>query len=188
MARLSVDVDGMDDTLSAMESLPLRLREALADRLNRSAEAGQKWAKRRLDNHTSPFGVGVLRRTIRIEDEATVRHLEVRVQAGGLNTARGGFDYALSVEFGARPHFPPVEKLTGRMQALDFWVRRMNPVPRTPAQQQMSPTELRRDVAFRVAEHISEEGLDERPFMRPGSRVAKRTARREMQTVDKDLL
>jgi len=171
MARLGAEIDGMSSTLDKLEDVVEEAEEALAGVLNRSAERGKDGAESALDRKTSPYGLGAARATIRVQKEAEARDLEAIVAAGGAATVRAGFDYTLSIEFGAKPHFPPVEKLTGKKEALDEWVQRMN------------PTGDVEDVAFSIAQDISRRGLDERPFMRPGFRVAKADIRKRVKTV-----
>lgn len=181
MAQLQSELRGFAEVDQALANIPGEIKEALADVLNETGEAGRDAAKRALRQKTSSAARGHLVKTVRVSKPATVEDLEVVVSAG--RDASVFYPYEFAVEFGARPHFPRVERVTGKTERLDRWVRRMNPSPRTQEQRQMDPEELREEVAYLIARKFSQVGIDEQPFMRPGFRVAKVELRKQLRTI-----
>jgi len=179
---LSVDIDGFGETLTNLATLPAEIESEARENLNKATEVGARVAKRNLDQKTSPYGTHSSEEII--ETKHAVRDLEAKVDTGGAVTIKDGFNYLLSIEFGARPHFPPVERLTGKEESLDRWVKRMNPTPRTERQLEMDQDELAEDVAFLIARSISNRGLKERAFMRSGKNMAAAKLKKEMETFD----
>jgi sulfur relay (sulfurtransferase) DsrF/TusC family protein len=179
---LSVDIDGLGDTLTNLAGLPAEIESEAQKNLNEAAEVGARVAKRNLDQKTSPYGTHDSEEII--ETKYAVRGMEAKVDTSGAVTIKDGFNYLLSIEFGARPHFPPVERLTGKEEALDRWVKRMNPTPRTKRQAEMDQSELNEDVAFLIARSISNRGLKERAFMRSGKNMAAAKLKKEMESFD----
>lgn len=179
---IDVDLDGFGDTMANVATMAAEIRDEAQQNLNEGAEAGARVAERNFEQKTTDYGLhdgaGI------IERDFATRSMEATVDTSGEVTIRHGWNYLLSVEFGARPHFPPVERLTGRTEPLDNWVRRMGPTPQSERQQEMDPDELVEDVAFQVARKISNVGLKERPFMRPGYKQGAAKVRKEMRTFD----
>lgn len=182
--RLGLDVDGAAELIENLHSVPDVLEEEGVDALKEAAEFGMDSAKTRLRQKTSPYGAGTLADTIKLRVLRRAERTVIFVKAGSPRTTKQGFGYEFAVEFGARPHFPPVKRLTGQTEDLDRWVRRMNPTPRTDDQQEMSQDELNEEVAYLIARKISRVGLSEQPFMRPGFNAARGKARKEVRKMD----
>lgn len=183
---ISLDIDGLADTMVNVATMPAEIKDEAQQMLNEAAETGAQVAERNFEQKTSPYGLHSGADII--ERDFATRDLKVKVDTGGAVTIRDGFNYLLSVEFGADPHFPPVERLTGRTEPLDRWVRRMGPTPSSKRQEEMSTDELVEDVAFLVARKISNVGQKERPFMRPGFRQGAAKLKKEMRSFDKSRL
>ena len=58
--------------------------------------------------------------------------------------------YAVAVEKGSKPHFPPIEALTGKMESLDMWAR------------------LKGISAFAVAKGIAKKGTKKKEMFKKG--------------------
>lgn len=183
---LSVDTGGFGDAIANLTTMPAEMRSEARRILNEAGETGAQVAERNFNQKTSPYGLHDGADII--ERDFATKELKVKVHTGGEVTIRHGWNYLLSVEFGADPHFPPVERRTGRTEPLDRWVRRMGPTPETQRQQEMNENELVEEVAFLVARKISNVGLKERPFMRPGFRQGAAKLKKEMSQFDVDQL
>jgi len=181
---LGLDVDGASQLIENLSSVPDVLEDEATSALKEAAEFGMDSAKTRLRQKTSPYGLGTLADTIKLRTLKRADKTVIFVKAGDPRTTKQGFGYEFAVEFGARPHFPPVKRLTGQTEDLDRWVRRMSPTPRTDEQQDMSQTELNEEVAYLIARKISQVGLQEQPFMRPGFNAARGKARKEVRKFD----
>jgi ribosomal protein L18 len=183
---LSLDIDGLGETLTNLATLPQEIEEEARGNLNEATKTGAKVAARNLDQKTSPYGTHSASEII--EAKVAVQGLKTKVDTSGAVTVKTGSGYAhnylLSIEFGADPHFPPVKRLTGKEESLDRWVKRMNPTPRTPEQAKLSKDELNEEVAFLIARDISKRGLKERAFMRSGRNQAAAKLKKEMRTFD----
>jgi len=108
---------------------------------------------------------------VQVRSRADASDLSAVVKAGG--SAEGGtVDYATYVEFGTKPHFPPVEAVTGEVEALDRWVDvKLNP----------EDTEA---VAFQVARRIAQVGTDAQPFMRPAAKEGRDILQKRLSSLD----
>jgi len=183
---LSVEVDftGVDDTLDDLAELPGEFRRVVANKIQKAVLKGSNVAKKRLTQKQSGYSEGLLRSSIR--PFTSVDGLTAGVQAGGSKTSEGGFDYAMAVEFGTRPHFPPVKAVTGTIESLDIWVRRMNPSP-PDGMEDDSQDDVNEAVAFLVARHIGRYGTKQKPFMRPGFNAAQGKLVKELRNIEDDL-
>lgn len=76
--------------------------------------------------------------------------------------------HAAAVEFGSKPHFPPVKAITGREEMLDKWARIKLGDP---------------TAAFLIARKISKVGTKAQPFMIPAFENNKRYADRQFSNV-----
>ena len=179
----SVELDGLEETLNNLDQLPDEVRRELRDALDSAANEGRNEAIRTLTQKQSGYQSGRLRSTIDIRKRPETGDLEAIVSAGGRETQQNGFDYALAVEFGSRPHFPPVKAVTGRTEGLDIWVKRMSPSP----QENESQEEAVERVAFQIARKISRRGTKEMPFMRPGFKAAREDLDTRLKSIDIDL-
>lgn len=187
--RIGVETDGFAEAVERLRSIPGAVKSEARGALEDAAESGRENAEQRVRQNTSAVSSGLLADSVRRFTRETAQEVQVVVKAGGRRLeSRAGFDYALTVEFGAEPHFPPVKRLTGRVEALDAKVLKEGPEPRTERQREMGPEELAEDVAFKIAASISESGIDAQPYMRPGYALARQEARRNMQTIDPDRL
>jgi len=187
--RIGAETDGFAEAFERLRSVPGAVKSEAKDELEDAAESGRENAEQRVRQNTSAVSSGLLPDSVRRFTRETTQEVQVVVKAGGSRLeARTGFDYALTIEFGAEPHFPPVKRLTGRIEALDAKVLRENPEPRSERQRQMSAEELAEDVAFKIAASIADEGIDAQPYMRPGYALARAEARKNMQTIDADRL
>lgn len=187
--RIGVDIDGFGGAIERLQSVPEAVQDEAKSGLEDAAETGRDNAERRVRQNTSAVSSGLLADSVRRFTRETAQQVRVTVAAGGRRLeARAGFDYSLTVEFGAEPHFPPVKRVTGRVEALDAKILKEGPQPRTERQREMSPDELAEDVAYRIAQTISEEGIDAQPFMRPAQSLARSEARKNMQAIDVDRL
>jgi len=179
-----VDVTGVADALESLEKVLPQARDAVGDIFKRAAVKGSNVAKKRLTQKQSGYSEGILRSSIRpfTEDGGLV----AGVRAGGSKTNESGFDYALAVEFGTRPHFPPVKAVTGQIESLDIWVRRMNPSP-PEGMENASEAEANESVAFLIARKISRVGTKEMPYMRPAFNAAKGVVIKDLRSLEDDL-
>jgi hypothetical protein len=182
----TVDIEGIDVAVDNLDELPKEIRKRIADKINEAALKARTVAVKRLTQRQSGFSTGNLRGTIAVRQNATPSNLEAIVAAGGEETTEDGFDYSLAVEFGSRPHFPPVKALTGRTESLDVWVRRMSPSP-PEGMEDASESEVNEAVAFLIARSISNTGIKEMPFMRPGFNAGIGTLKKEMRTLGNEL-
>lgn len=183
----SVQIDGLEKVFGQLDELPDEVRGEIADAVAEATKLARKVAVKRLTQKQSGNQEGNLRSTIQIRQRPTLKDPVGIVSAGGAETNDGGFDYSLAVEFGTRPHFPPVEAVTGQTESLDIWVRRMNPSPSSEAEQGMSQEELNESVAFQIARRISRVGTKEKPFMRPAYNAGVGKLQKEIRNIDIDL-
>jgi len=153
---VTADIEGVDEALRRLEDLPDELAQSLATALNTGGRIIESEAKRNL-TQAGAVNTGNARASIGVRVEAEPRDLEVVVAAGGELTEADGFDYTLALEFGTRPHFPPVKALTGQTESLDRWVELNISVgsDETPEQ-----------IAFLISRKISQRGTPELRFMR----------------------
>jgi hypothetical protein len=182
----TVDIDGIDVAVENLDELPEEIRRRIADKINEAALLARTVAIKRLKQRQSGYSTGALRGTIAVRQNASASSLEAIVAAGGEETQEGGFDYSLAVEFGTRPHFPPVKAVTGQTESLDIWVRRMNPSP-PEGMEDASESEVNEAVAFLIARDISRTGTKEMPFMRPGFNAGAAKLKKEMRTLGNEL-
>jgi len=182
-----VDITGLQDAFDNLEELPSKVQRRIVDKINEAAIEARNVAIKRLTQRLSGNQEGLLRASIGIRQQATLSTPVAIIAAGGEETTEGGFDYALPVEFGTRPHFPPVKAVTGTMESLDLWVKRMNPTPRNEEQDNMSQSDLNESVAFNIAKKISRVGTREKPFMRPAFNIGAAMLKKEMRTIGREL-
>ena len=175
---VDVDIEGADDLLDVLDDLPKRLRAEFADILNEAAEFTVREAVNNY-NSNSTQNTGVLRSTIGQRVRATASDLEAIVSAGGSRSKTDGFDYALAIEFGTRPHFPPVKAVTGKTESLDRWVELKAPAAPEDGQTEEEANEQK---AFNIAKQIARRGTPAQPFMRPATRSAERRLTRELRS------
>lgn len=179
----TVQIDGLKELRQNLDKLPDETRRVIRNKLERAADTGRNVAIKRLTDKQSGFQSGNLRSTIAVRKRPGLNDLEAIVTAGGEETGGGGFDYSLAVEFGTKPHFPPVKALTGRQESLDTWVRRMNPSPDDGETQE----EAEERVAFQIAKKISERGTKEMPYMRPGFNLGSAKFKKDIRSLGGDL-
>jgi len=182
--QASVDVTGIDEAVDDLDDLPEDIQAAITEKMEEAAVFGSNVAKKRLTQKQSGYGEGILRSSIRPFVASGGKVAGVR--AGGSETTEGGFDYAFAVEFGTRPHFPPVKALTGQQESLDTWVRRMSPSP-PEGMENASQSEVNETVAFLIARDISRTGTKEMPFMRSGFNAAKGKLRKSLRNLDDEI-
>jgi len=178
---LSVSIDGLEETLTNLATMPTKIKSEARKNLNKAATTGARVAKRKFDRKTSPYGTHGGEQII--DTKPATRSMEATVNAGRGKTIKDGFNYLLSVEFGASGFDgkPPVKRFTGKEESLDRWVKRMSPTPRTKEQLKLTQEELNEEVAFLISSHIKEFGLEEKPFMRPGFGQATAKLKKEMK-------
>lgn len=175
MASVGVQIDGLDEALSNLESLPDQVRGALADKLNKLALRGEEVAKQVIQtNDTSE--TGTLFSSVSVRKTARPTDLRAVLGAGGRGQLDGN-EYAAAVEFGTDPFFPPVKAVTGTTEGLDRWVERTHKVT----------TDDPEKTAFLIARKIAERGIRAQPYMRPAFAVMKREAPRHIDDIEDDL-
>lgn len=168
---MGVELDGAQVTLEALNDLPREIRKELATELNNTAELTRSEAVQNITDEGAIGVSGLLRASVQVRDRADASDLTATVKAGG--SAEGGsVDYAVFVEFGTKPHFPPVEAVTGEVEPLDRWV-----------ELKLSPDD-RESAAFQVARKIAQTGTDEQPFMRPAAKEAQDIFERRMDSIN----
>lgn len=154
MPEFELSLEGLDKVLERLDNLPNEVRKRAADIINQTALGIESEAKRNLTRRAQDLGVA--RSSIRVAKRATPKDLEAITSFGNQKTRNDGFSYVLAIEFGARPHFPPVKAVTGQKENLDFWVDRNVTVSSdsTPERE-----------ALLVARSIAQSGLRKRsPF------------------------
>jgi len=179
----SVTIDGLSELRQNLDKLPDETRKVIRDKLERAADVGRTVAIKRLTDKQSGFQSGNLRSTIAVRKHPKMSDLEAVVTAGGKETEDDGFDYSVAVEFGTKPHFPPVKAITGRQESLDTWVRRMDP----SAEDGESQEDANERVAFQIAKKISERGTKEMPYMRPGFKLGSAKFKKDIRSLGADL-
>jgi HK97 gp10 family phage protein len=170
-ALMGVDIDGVQATLSNLGELPREIRQQVATKLNETAELTRTEAIQNITDEGAIGTSGMLRASVQVRSRADATDLRAVVEAGG--SAQGGtVDYATFVEFGTKPHFPPVEAVTGEVEALDRWVDvKLN-------------AEDTESAAFQVARKIAQVGTDAQPFMRPAAQEARDIFQKRMSSID----
>jgi len=168
---MGVDIDGVSTTLNSLSDLPREIREQVVTKLNETAELTRTQAIQNITDEGAIGTSGMLRASVQVRTRADATDLRAVVKAGG--SAEGGtVDYATFVEFGTKPHFPPVEAVTGEVEALDRWVDlKLN----------ADDTE---SAAFQVAKKIAKVGTDPQPFMRPAAQEARDIFTKRMSSID----
>jgi len=181
---LSVDIDGLGETLTNLATMPAEIESEARENLNKAARLGGRVAARNLDRKTSPYGIHAASDIIEVK--VATRGLKVKVDTSGAVTINKGHNYMLTLEFGASDFDgkPPVKRLTGKEEPLDRWVKRMSPTPRTEEQRELSQEELNEEVAYLISRDIEQFGLKEKPFMRPAFGQAAAKLEKEMKTFD----
>jgi len=182
--QASVEVTGIDGAVNELNDLPEKIEGAITAKMQAAVLKGANVAKKRLTQKQSGYSEGLLRASIR--PFVTIDKMVAGVRAGGAKTSENGFDYARAVEFGTRPHFPPVKALTGQQESLDTWVRRMSPSA-PEGMEDASQEEVNETVAFLIARDISRTGTKEMPFMRPGFNVARAKLRKSLRNLDDEI-
>lgn len=172
------DLDGFDDIVKKLDQFPEELAERAVQILNEGAVQTVKLAKQNITQQGA-VSTGAARASIRVEKEATIADPETIVTAGGRDTTEGGFDYVLAIEFGTRPHFPPVKALTGQVEPLDRWVQ-LNAT--------IGSDEDYESVAFLIARRISEVGIRARPFLGPAAREVRTFVQRALRDTLEDAI
>jgi len=168
---MGVDINGVQATLSNLKGLPREIRQEVAEKLNDTAEDTRTAAQENIRDQGAIGVSGLLRSSVNVRKRADATDLRAVVKAGG-NAEGGTVDYATFVEFGTKPHFPPVEAVTGDVEALDRWVElELNP-------------EDRKTSAFFVARKIAQVGTDPQPFMRPAAQEARNIFTKRMSSID----
>lgn len=173
---MGAKVEGLDATLANVDEVPIQLRRHLAEVLNEQAFEAAREAKRTMTVNQS-VSTGLARTTVDVAKRAHPLDLTAIVSAGGEKTAREDFDYVLAIEFGTHPHFPPVEAVTGQVEALDRWVEREG----------LASGEDRKETALQVARKINQVGTRAAPFMRPTVKVMRPKVRSALSNVAKDM-
>jgi HK97 gp10 family phage protein len=162
---MGVTIQGIDETLANLGNVPDEVRGEVKDGLNRALEWGATFATQTYKTNGTNE-TDTLLSSSDIRDHASKRDLSGRLGAGGRGEW-GDAEYAGVVEFGSKPHFPPVEALTGEVEPLDRWVERTHKVT-------VGADETRESVAFLIAREIDERGNRAQPFMRPANAILKR--------------
>ena len=165
----TVTIDGLDDAIQSIDDLPDQLRTLLADVLNQGADDIRNDAIGNFDKNGTEH-TGLLRTTIDVRQRPSPSDLTTVVGAGGSKTDDDDFDYALAIEFGTRPHFPPVKAITGRVESLDRWVEL-----KAPADVKENQTQEQANIqkALNIARKQDQEGTDAQPFLRPAAKKNK---------------
>lgn len=130
----SITITGLQEAMSFFNSTPSKISQAVAKAINHASDSVAKYASSK-----APRDTGRLQGGIEVTQKATEARLEAVVAPKD--------QYAIFVEKGTRPHFPPVSALEG-------WSRRHG-IP-----------------AFLVARAISRRGTKAQPFMAPAAQVA----------------
>lgn len=131
-----IDTGNLKDLQAALERAPQIVREELETAVTEADLLLEREVQQRM-----PTAHGTLR--------ASVFHREEVSDAGVIGLVSTPLDYAVPVELGSKPHFPPVE-------ALIDWVRQKLGV---------KSEKMARGVAFAVARKISVRGTAaQRPF------------------------
>jgi len=169
--KMGVTVSGIEATLKNLDEVPDDLREEFANRLNATAEGIRSEAIKQLTNQGAIGTSGLLRASVQVRNRADASDLRAAVKAGG-SAKSGSVDYAAFVEFGTKPHFPPVEAVTGQTEALDRWV------------ELKVDSEDTESTAFAIAKKISQVGTDPQPYMRPAAREGQTILKRELSKIE----
>lgn len=151
MIRPRLQLDGVDQVNRALKDLTPNLRKAVNREVVRSILKIQAGAKRRVR-----VDRGFLRNTIAVGDnEALVQALStnagndaagIRLSSETTEAVAGTYSsYGPPVEFGSRPHFPPVA-------AIREWAKRKG---------------IPEEAAFPIARAIAERGTPPSPFLFP---------------------
>jgi hypothetical protein len=106
----------------------------------------------------TPVNTGALRNSIQTEIDVSEREVTGRILTN--------IEYAIPVEFGTLPHFPPID-------ALEYWARRKF---------QLSAEEAR-DVAWRVARKIARKGTEGHHMFKKGLEEGERMASRVSEDI-----
>jgi len=175
--RVDISSEGGEEIREALESFPDKAKGEAAKLLNEIADKTDKIATRNLTAKGAIGISGALRASVAVRKYASADDLSAVIGAGGSETEEDGFDYSIAIEFGTRPHFPPVEAVTGKTESLDRWVEVK--APATPGEGQ-SQEEADREKAFLIARKISRVGQKERPYMRPARNQARALLRRTL--------
>lgn len=130
MAQFIIEVKGLKELQAKFESLEGKKFKDQMKRTMYVATSKIKTTAREL----VPVDRGILRRSIRDEVRYGIRGLKGIIEAGE--------QYASSVEYGTKPHFPPVS-------ALSSWARKRGINP------------------YALAVAISKRGTKPHPFMKP---------------------
>jgi hypothetical protein len=173
---LDIQTQGFDKALQKLEDLPREIRAQAARAINEAADKGVSIAKRELRNKGA-IDKGLLRASTTVRRYAAPDDLEAIFGAGDAQTNEEGFNYALAVEFGTRPHFPPVKAVTGETESLDRWVETKLGVS----------SEESEGVAFQIARKIARYGTKEKPFMRPAKRQSAALLERALKSLLDDV-
>ena len=129
-----IDLRGMDQITRNINNVRRLMPEALAEANEETADEIAKFARRNVRD-IDAVATGDLSKSI-----------EVTSSPGGLVFAVGSkMKYAPYVEFGTRPHFPPLD-------AIREWCRVRG---------------IDEGAAYPIARAIAERGLPERPFLAP---------------------
>jgi HK97 gp10 family phage protein len=168
---MGITVSGIEATIENLDEVPDELRKQFANRLNATAEGIRSEAIKQLTKQSAIGVSGLLRASVQVRNRAKATDLRAVVKAGG-SAKKGTVDYATFVEFGTKPHFPPVEAVTGEVEALDRWV-----------ELKVDPEDTE-STAFAIAKTISRVGTDPQPYMRPAARKGQTILKRELSKID----
>lgn len=142
--RIDIDIQGADELLRQFDIAPDIVREELTAAMVESQALAEREAK-----EGTPIGVGAaggLRGSIAALTPEFGRGEVIGVVGSAL-------DYAVPVELGTKPHFPPILYLTGEQESLDDWVR-------SPQGLGIDDDEEAVDVALAVARKIASQGTE----------------------------
>ena len=145
-----IQVSGIKEAVDYFDKIPSLLNKGIAKALNHAAESIAKYASEK-----APKDTGRMLRGIDVTQKATENNL--------LAVVAPKDKYAIFVEKGTRPHFPPVSALEG-------WAQRHG-IP-----------------AFLVARAISRRGTKAQPFMKPAADEAPHMVATEVGGAIKNVL
>lgn len=153
----TIDAGQLRKVEEALGKSAVKVREAAMRAIQKTTEDARNVAVREV-----PVDMGTLKQSIKSE----YGELEGKI----ITQMR----YAAAVEYGSRPHFPPVEPLVG-------WVRRNR------AKLGVKDKDIR-SVAFLIARKISKRGTKARPFMKPAADQAEKDFNKNLQTALRGVL
>jgi len=155
--KVTISIQGENEVLKELNNITEKNIQKLNNDIKNAAIYCMGEAKRNVSRPYPQGAVdtGQLRNSITMEDNISGNETVYRV---GTNVT-----YAPYIEFGTRPHFPPI-------QALMEWVHR-----HTRAAKGKTPLfeNNERGIAYAIALKISKKGTPPKPYLRPAFILAK---------------